>query len=274
MPKQDQLNGFLIQVKQINPGFRESGSSLSPFLTYLRQDIANQVHYQENTARQRLGNDGRIQKYRKATEALLFAWGTNSGFLPSLVDKSDAMAAAYRKARLFHGFRGIDAAAKLLIGLRTQDCNTALGSADPGRDNPPNPIYLGRRYQIAMDYSGNAMNIFRLFLDNTRMIAAPFTERPAHLMRTFNGADGVIYRDPDNPSAVYTMMDIGPNLCVANTLTADILTLPASPRAQAVLNAIKSHDMALGALPANQVQDVFRYAVQSGRISDTAAMDA
>ena len=274
MPKQDQLNGFLIQVKQINPGFREAASSLCLFLTYMRQDIANQVHYQEPTARLRLGNDGRLQKYRKAIEALIFVWGTNNGFMPSLVDRSDAMAAAYKKARLFHGFRGTTAAAKLLIGLRTQDCYTRLGSADPGGSDPPNPIYLGRRYQIALDYSGDATNIFRLFLDNTRMIAVPYTERPVELIRTFDPTDGVIYRDPDNPSAVYTMMDIGPNLCVANTLTLDILNAPASPRAQAVLNAIKSHDIALGMLAPNQLQDVFRFAVQSGRISDTAALDA
>ncbi len=274
MPKQDQLNGFLVLVKQINPGFRESASSLSLFLTYMRQDIANQVHYQEPMARLRLGNDGRLQKYRKAIEALIFVWGTNSVFMPSLVDRSDAMAAAYKKARLFHGFRGATAAEKLLIGLRTMDCNTALGSADPGGSNPPNPIYLGREYHIAMSYSLDAAKIFRLFLDNTRMVTVPFRNRDPHLMRVFNGNDGVIYRDPDNASAVYTMMDIGPNLCVANTLTADILNLPNSARAQAVLNAIKSHDMTLGMLPAVQLQDVFRYAVQSGRISDTAALDA
>ncbi len=82
MMAQHHIDGFLAEVKRINPSFTERRSSLEGLFIYLRNTSANPLPMTSFQARQHCGNplDARLSKYQTAINHLASVWSTPSPY--------------------------------------------------------------------------------------------------------------------------------------------------------------------------------------------------
>lgn len=289
------FDAFLADVKRrARVRFTESKSSIRGLVEFLRTDQTSPQPLTYDQAIGKLANrwDPRLNKYQPCIRRVVAVWGTPQRYgdaatqVLSLGPREDdsadnilvfdnqenvrRFAAAYCKARFFHGCRRSTTEEAMTQGLKIDESCSAIGASDPGQSVIPGggPIFLGERYSIAQDYGGSEANVLRVFLDSTR-VTWPIPDR-GHLAK-FERNNHKVFRDHDNPRAVYTMADI-PGIAMFCGKHSDVIQ-PDLPRTTEILRAIGSHDVNLPK-ETSALLNLHAAALEQGMISDSASGDA
>ena len=293
---QAHFDAFMADVKRrAHIKFTESKSSIRGLVEFLRTDLHHPQPLTTDQAIAKLANprDPRLEKYQPCIRRVVTVWGrptqygdaatqvvplapqdgNPSGNLVVFDNHANVQryAAAYYKARFFHGSRHRSTDESMQRGLKIDESCSPIGATDPGRSKIPGggPIFLGEIYSISEDYGGTEDNILRVFLDNTRVIW-PLPDRGPGAK--FVRGDPKVYRDLDNPRARYTMADIPGIAMFTGSHTDVILRQPGSARTAEIVRAIGSHD---GDLPKGTLALVNLHdeAIRQHLISDRATDD-
>jgi hypothetical protein len=293
---QAHFDAFMADVKRrAHIKFTESKSSIRGLVEFLRTDLHHPQPLTTDQAIAKLANprDPRLEKYQPCIRRVVTVWGTPtqygdaatqvvplapqdgnpSGNLVVFDNHANVQryAAAYYKARFFHGCRFQTTEDCMTKGLKIDESCSAIGATDPGRSKIPGggPIFLGERCTIALDYGGTEDNVMRVFLDSTR-VSWPLPDR-GHGAK-FERGNPKVYRDHDNSEAAYAMADIPGTAMFGGSHTDVILRQPGSARTAEIVRAIGSHD---GDLPKGTLALVNLHdeAIRQHLISDRATDD-